>query len=240
MNRRSLAIVGHSHVACVATALARLPIEGVEAVNLWATSEPEDWHPQEFSRTLRRMVRNANPAVICLCMGGNEHNVLGVAEHPEPFSVGDMVEGSAPADPDRWFVPRAVMRDALREYLEPVRRWNEIACETFAGSAKVFFSPPPPIADWEHIQSHPGVFREALDLGPAPNALRMALYRLQTELLKEMATRAGAGFIEPPDEALDGDGLLAKRYFGRSPTHANDDYGAIMLRAILERVELAT
>lgn len=110
--------------------------------------------------------------------------------------------------------------------------------EAFPGAKRAYLNPPPPIGDWEHIKHHPGAFAGKIQCGPAPDALRIALYRIQTDCFRSLAEKNGAMFIEPDPSTITPEGFLAKGYFNRDPTHGNAAYGKLMLKKVIDEAGL--
>jgi hypothetical protein len=246
----SILFIGHSHVDCIAAAIRDNAVTTAHVVNInTALKANSQKYRGIISRLLKRenrihraiitaVVRAApvkDPDAICLCIGGNDHNVLGLLENPIPFSVGDAQAGSAPPDdPDRHFIPYHLIQEYFENRL--LLDLIEDLYDLFPAARKFYLNPPPPISDWKHIKSHPGVFRSKLGAGPAPAPLRLQLYRVQTEVLRKKAGLCGAVFIEAAPDLLNPQGFLSPEYYNADPTHGNAAYGQAMLNDISGRL----
>jgi len=178
------------------------------------------------------------PDAVCVSVGGNYHNILGIIENPVPFSVGLGDGGVVPkGSDDRQFIPSSVMEDMFRNYFD-----DHLVGElygAFPSAKRLYLNPPPPIPDFEHIRKNPGIFRDSLHLGSAPNDLRLALYQFQSKVIADVARQNEAIFVEPEQSLLDEDGFLAEQFFSNDPTHGNVEYGQVMLDKLMSAAEVA-
>ena len=163
--------------------------------------------------------------------------MLGLIEHPQPFSIGDAAKGSEPdGHPDRWFIPYNLMRDDFRAREKTARNLAQKIYDQFSNAKHLMLNPPPPISDWEHLKTYPGIFKDKIKLGPAPNELKLKLYQIQTSIFKEIADENNADFIDLSGETTTKDGFLQSGYFNTDPTHGNPAYGAVVLDRIVEKL----
>jgi hypothetical protein len=187
---------------------------------------------------LREFVDSNPAAPVLLSYAGNEHNLLALVEHPEPFDF-EHADG-APPDPRRWIVPARVMRAHMAAYVERLRRWMHGFRAAFPGRAAWLLLPPPPLPDPDHIAAHPAVFAEKVaTCGVAPYAVRHKVWRLQCELMREFAAETGMAVLEAPASALDGEGRLRRDAWGNDAVHASTWYGEQQLRELQPRIRAA-
>jgi len=219
---RNILLIGHSHVNCVQAAARRdgnLP--WLRVINLRRLDAETS-----LDRAVQAAASGFDPAAVCLCLGGNFHNVVGTLEHPVPFSLGTMGIAGDPDYKPRHMIPRALVRALFRQraYPDLVPRLYDF----FPQAERLMLNAPPPVADFDHIRAFPGIHAGKLGLGPAPSELRLSLYALQTEVFRAIAEEHAARFITQPDAIFDSDGFLAKPYFNNDPTHGNQAYGLEM------------
>lgn len=228
----SILFVGHSHVVCIAAAVRKAGITDVGVINLLQVSNGVRLPTRKFAEQIARQSPIRRPDAVCLCMHGNDHNVYGVTENPVPFSIGDRETGSIPESGDeRQFIPYRVMRDVFEK--PRARRLAKHIFDAFPHAARYWLCPPPPVCDWDYITSNPIVYSDMIPFGPAPESLKKQLYRIQCDVLRDMALEGKAVFIEP-ESCLVEDGFLKPQYCA-DPTHGNSLYGEVMLRAVRER-----
>ncbi|MCF3931953.1 hypothetical protein L1787_00820 [Acuticoccus sp. M5D2P5] len=178
-----------------------------------------------------RLLSRFEPEIAVSMIGGNEHNLLGLIEQPEPF---DFEEPSVPIMfEDRRIVPRAQVRAMLNLMLTGMLSKVRLL-KRFYGKPTVHVASPPPIPDNEHLAQHLGAFAKSAGLEPrfTPAPIRLKLYRMGNQIVKEMCEAEGIHFIGPMEEALDENGFLAAPYRKADPTHANARYGAHVLDAL--------
>ena len=101
----------------------------------------------------------------------------------------------------------------------------------------VVLPPPPPIGSEEHIRRHAGVFAEKLQQYPiAAPKLRLGAWEYEVSTLRDYARRFGAQFVELPAAAFDANGFLHPAFYGQDPTHANVEYGALVLQHLADTI----
>lgn len=219
-------LIGHSHVKCVEMAARRQGQPSwLRIVNLLRLNKQD-----RTARSVLELTKGFEPDAVCLCLGGNFHNVIGMLEHPQPFSIWPgCVEG-------RSLIPRSLMRDLFEEHLHP-----QLMADLFEPFSvqRLVMDVPPPVFDFEHIRAHPGRFADRLRQGLPPAELRRQLYKLQSNVLRDLAVTNQATFVLPPAAVADRDGFLAQPYRFTDPTHGNAEYGRVMLEEILTSLRVA-
>lgn len=230
----SVLVAGHSHIGCLGRAYAERDFEAeTKFINLRKFNDHEN---DTVGSAIKDELGAFVPDVICLNVGGNLHNFLGIFEHPVPFSVGHSASGALPTDvPERAFIPHAL----LAEFFHQDIRRDVVASiyDAFPKAKRLFMNTPPPISDFDHIRKYPGVFHDKIHLGPPPTDLKMYLYEIQSGSFRDLAREFDAEFVEVDNSLKTKDGFLAPEYFQEDPTHGNIDYGAVMLSRVLDRAK---
>lgn len=173
-----------------------------------------------------------NPRFIVASIGGNEHNVLSIAQRDGKF---DFILGEnpdLPFDESAEPIPEAAVRETLRDWMEDKMAILR-AAHALSAAPIVLVEPPPPLPR-EQVLAYPGeFFRSAFDRrNLSPDVLRHKMWRVQTGLLRELAAEVDAIYVETPADMIDARGMLPRNAWGKDATHANDAYGAaIMTRA---------
>ena len=231
-NKSRLLVIGNSHIECLQSAIKKNPdIKHSQVFNLSQIVKNGSTIKQIVLEIVEN-VRDFNPDSVCVCLSGNEHNILGVLENPIPFSVGEKSKGStSPSSKERHFIPYALMEDYFDSQLQ--KPLLSLIYQSFPDTVRLYLNPPPPISDFSHIQKYPGVFRDKLELGSAPNDLKMQLYRIQSSALRKMAEKENAIFVDVEPGLLDSEGFLNSDYFNQDPTHGNAAYGKVMLERLI-------
>lgn len=165
-------------------------------------------------------------AVFC-CLGGTEHNLLGLIESPEPFDF--LMSPDDIITPGRKPVPHGLVKSALLSKLKTaLSRMGEVRAQYNCPFTCV--APPPPFAEIDDKANLPRAFIPHLEKGMAPASLRRKLYELQIILLKAHCKSEGIVFMPAPRKARDPDGYLLRQCWDNDPTHGNARYGAAVIR----------
>jgi hypothetical protein len=216
-------VVGNSHIACVlrAAADANFDVDAV-AFKLARNLEDLDRIPVDFNELTREASKTiAGGGPVFSFFGA--HRALGLRRHPEPFDFVLATEPDLPLEPDAALVPLGAMRAVIVAQLTRNMEALERVVELARGPVYQFEAPPPP------NQSYLEGRREfSAWAGPL---LRYKLWRLHSEIAREHAERCGARFVEHPPEAVDDEGFLRTELCA-DMMHANDQYGALVLRQI--------
>jgi hypothetical protein len=75
------------------------------------------------------------------------------------------------------------------------------------------------------------------DLVVSSDSLRLALWKLISEMLESYANSMGLHFLDTPIESLDTSGLLLEKYWVADTTHANESYGLMQMERIIQSTE---
>ena len=224
-----------SHVRALSDARTDAELDRVQAVNL------RD-HPQAFDRKASRFLgvegMEASPDLVCVTVAGNFHNIFCLMENPQKFRLGDAFSGSVPADKDRRFVPRDLLRAHFDQRLAAVWTMQRALHGHFPKARFAHLSAPPPVvalpklSDAELAEGGKKAMLQFLAFDAAPAELRLAVWDLQQELCRDQAAGLNAVFLEPPRSALDAEGFLATDFWTDDPTHGNAGYGRLVLDQI--------
>ena len=244
----NLLVVGQSHVAAVRAA-ARThreafpdeprtrvihtiePVHAPEFVNV----SGGDFTAATFGPALRAAIEDQiarhSPRVASV-VGGNVHNVLALVRHPRPFDFRLADEEGPPLDEDAELIPEALVRATLEVRLAPdlarLRALGEIAGSFFHVES------PPPVREQAFIATHAeAAFRErtAGEVIAAGPGLRWRMWRLTSRLMRSAVEQLGGRFLPAPASASNADGFL-NLDFAADPTHGNEAYGELLIRAI--------
>ncbi|MDO9527137.1 MAG: hypothetical protein Q7J57_16620 [Gemmobacter sp.] len=217
---KKIVVIGNSHVESLLRALQKRPDPDLEVFNF--RREAADMATSPAARAA--MAERIGPVdVLCFLIQGNLHNVLGLINDPQPFWL-------APAEPNGQLVSHSMMRAHMQARMKRNLEFAQAMAQAIPCRQRILIEPPPPAGDADHIRKHPGAFAEKIALGVSPDALRIQLYRLQSDVYREHATALDARFLPCPSAARDERGFLAAQYWNADPTHGNAGYGALVLR----------
>ena len=236
---KRLLVIGNSHVEAVGQryqadlAEGRTPAMPIEVVNVL---EPE------FRPLLEGGVLNAavvarldhpDNGLVVSMLGGNDHNVLGLVNHPIPFDFVLPERPDLPLTPGADPIPSRLVRDQLRRRMEILSYLKVI--RDHARQPMIHLESPPPIPDEDHIRRHPRIFRESIaEHGVAPAVLRYKLWRVHSEIFREACEAADITFLPVPADMQDADGMMIPGAWNPDPTHGNLFYGARLIEQLVD------
>lgn len=185
-----------------------------------------------------RVCRNKYVAILWT---GNQHLSRFLVNLDEPFDVVCSTSPELPIDETVQLVPEEVFRelftqgfDELREVVRGIKRSSAIPliCGT-----------PPPKGDdnflrsvifreqkFQRIAEANGMTQETIPLSSP--LLRYKLWLILQETYADVARSEGVQFIPAPSSAQTPEGYLDLKYAQQDATHANSDYGLLMLEDI--------
>ena len=228
---RRVVVLGHSHMMAIAhAALERPEFRTIQLLD--PAFDPVLAEGQINQAVIDAFLAEPFDAV-ALTLGGNEHVVLGLVEHPQPFDF-TFVDGEDLGDAAsaRERVPVELVRRAIGRMLIYSRQFLE-KFRALTDAPMYLLEPPPPIRSDKHLLEYGGVFVKEMEArGIAPPRLRHKLWTLQTDIYADMAAAIGVTYLRAPPEAIDPDGMLAERAWNLDATHANPWYGSLVLEQL--------
>jgi hypothetical protein len=94
-------------------------------------------------------------------------------------------------------------------------------------------SPPP----FEHLDDHhllPRVFHDKMQNGITPANFRRKLHRLHSSIVFSMCQELNVDFLGVPHNSMNSFGFLRPELMSKDPTHANAEYGDLVLQQLIE------
>ena len=171
--------------------------------------------------------------VVLSMIGGNQHSVYSMIQHPQPF---DFYTPDTPEiEATREVVPYRALEDAFTNGLRTGDGKSLEALRNATTARVVHIIPPPPKADTAFIeQNHETRFaQEGLSThGVSPPALRLKFWKLQAKVLKQICANLGIELMMPPASTVDAQGFLLPEYYAQDATHANWRYGERLIRQV--------
>lgn len=171
---------------------------------------------------------------------GNVHHMVGMVQHPEPYDFLLPGDDTSPED-GKTLIPYKVLEDFFLRRLgkdtEPVhffrRRTDACVCHLMA---------PPPKEGTKHIMQGPQVFllMHIKELGVSPAPLRQKFWQLQKRVMEQIFADYEVPLIPVPKECLSERGFLREEYSAPDATHANKEYGKLLIKQIEKLVRAQT
>jgi hypothetical protein len=188
---------------------------------------------EDFLESIRRL---APTDVVLSMIGGNQHSVFSLIQHPRAFDFFTPEEEAAP-DSGLEVVPYRALEDVFAKGLRGGDGKSLEALRKATPARVVHIIPPPPKSDNAFIQQyHETHFaRDLPSFGVSPPQLRLKFWRLQTRVLAHLCAEFGIKVMMPPKRTLDDEGFLRPEYYAQDATHGNWRYGERVLRDVERR-----
>ncbi len=225
-------IVGNSHTRMIKAALATragpgMPAGDVEVcwLNLGAKSHFGDTS-REDAMTKVRSLEVSDLLVMSLI--GTLHNLIGLFEHESPFSLAMTTNDPPETSAGRQIIPRNVMSEVFKDYAERTPVFKQLA-----GAARclvVHFCPPPPKEGFAGSGKSRIVDGVAVQLEYAPKYSRLALWKLEEQVVANYLSGLNVHHYPVPLIAATPEGFLSPAYHANDATHANAAFGELLLQ----------
>jgi hypothetical protein len=172
--------------------------------------------------------------VVLSMIGGNQHSVFSLIQHPQPF---DFFIAHVAADPGMEIIPYRALEEVFARGLRRGDGQSLEALRNATSARVVHVIPPPPKGDNAFItQYHESNFaRDLPSLGVSSPELRLKFWQLQTRVLEQLCAELGVEVMLPPRRTVDEEGFLRSEYYAQDATHGNWRYGERVLRAVEQR-----
>ena len=245
---RRILLIGNSHAQMIRKAL-----DGNDNIQVhWLKGSPKarfgEIDIEEAEAKIAELRKND---LLILMHLGTMHNLIGLLNHEQPFTVSrgdsgsagdgggdgvDGVDGAAPPDPvsgQAEVIPETALRATFQSIAESDRVVARLAaaakCET------LHVMPPPPKENLDHLATGDKAYRgkTIAEHGFAPAPTRLALWQLEEETLRNWLAGQGIGTLAIPDETRTPEGYLHPDFAAPDATHANSAYGAKLIERIL-------
>ncbi len=228
---RKILVLGSSHTAAIAKAA-----NGMDHIRAaWVRNPKRDDGPGDI--TVTQAIEDAaaiGPSdIVAITWMGTYHNIFGLIQHEQPF---DFFEPGNREEPDltREIVPYSTLR---QQFATTIGTDTFIRKITQATTAKVAVLATPPVkGDDVFIRSKLKNYRghNVEESGVTPAIIRAKLWRLEMLCLAAHCVKNGLEFVPAPKEAITIDGFLRADLYGGDATHANADYGAMVINQLCQ------
>ena len=232
-------IFGESHTVCLAQALpAGLERLGGISIHRFAGKRSFAGDGAISMNEAVALIEHLPPTVpVFLSIMGGYHNLMGLVRQEPNFDF-VLKPDAAMADLDfATVVPCRAIADALDFYIQPSSKYLPIR-KAASGPVYLIGTPPPKEQDdfilGRFAQANKQNYRgqNVLEIGLNSARLRLKFWELERERSEHWARAHDIAYLGPPPEAFDANSFLAERYY-EDATHANKDYGALVLEQIL-------
>jgi hypothetical protein len=221
-------VIGDSHTTAISSALSRSPDDRFDIVNLVIAFSSENYKNKDLPDYITSLYQ---PKFIFCTFGGSEHSVFGLLEMPQPFDFFDPHDTSI--DPQRQLISYSMVRETLARRMKRGFMLLKKVKSLYDCQVIHICSPPP----FENIDDHhvlPRVFHDNMQYGIAPASFRRKLYRLHSSIVFNMCQELEVDFLGVPQESMNSSGFLRPELMSKDPTHANAEYGKLVLQQLIE------
>lgn len=188
-----------------------------------------------------QIARSLRPCdVLVSAIGGNQHAVVSTIQHPERFDFILPGDEQRPIDRDAELIP---FRSLYEYFASGIRQRDGKTLKKLRAVTNARFihlQAPPPKASNAFIKNyHDSQFASQgiSKLGVSAPELRLNFWRLQNVALEELCNELGIEMLPPPPQACDAKGFLARPFYARDATHANAEYGELVITQLEERFQ---
>lgn len=226
-------MIGHSHMHLLPEAAAKHGVE-LNCLYLWL-SGPAIIRGDGAPRINPLIADRLEPDVVAL-IGGGAPDLFGLVQHPVPFDFILPDRPDLPLIAGAEIIPYRAVINAMAAFIGPDE--IELAGMIAATGSRVRqIESPPPFADTERLADEVGImtamWKRAPEQGSAPSPpwLRYKIWRTHSALVRQRCEAQGVEFVPVPRDALVDGAFLAPELYAY-PCHANEAYGALVLRQL--------
>jgi hypothetical protein len=237
-----IVVCGHSHAASILQAnllpdssLENYPKVAVCYTSNWVDGPPGDQEYWEFAAKM------GSGKHVVIVWNGNQHSENFIFQTRPLFTLIGIRDENEKTDDVVIPIPITLIK-AYFERITPSFDDLSRLIPLMSGALSITILSGPAPMPRSHIES---VIREdkfysaiANELGLevdslslTRDSLRLRLWEVVTEMLKERAAEFGVTFLEAPKVSRDNAGMLAQEYWG-DVTHANSTYGRLLIQEL--------
>lgn len=229
-------IVGQSHTVCMSAAAAANPgWDQFPVYRLRSGDKLSDADALSSDQAIDLVRKQDSNVDVFLSIPGTYHNILGLVRSQLDFDF--LLKPEDHILDLNCIMPRRVIASAFDMHLETetlVPKLRAVA----TGRVYVLACPPPKqdnafmmqrlLAKW----NKPYRGQDIAACGLNRPELRRKLWVLECERTQLWAESSGLSFLHAPKSAFNDDGFLDEKYYAEDATHANADYGLLMLKLV--------
>jgi hypothetical protein len=167
---------------------------------------------------------------------GTMHNILGLIKHSQPFYTIDSKLDKSISDGYE-LIPAKCMQDFFYNQWEKSNILSDLKSLSIAPVYHLM--PPPPKENIEFIKSKTSNYRGSVidENNLNKSDFRLALWQLEMYALEKFLCDMGVKMLMPPNQSLSEHGYLKEQYFANDATHANAEYGLLVLNQLADMLK---
>jgi len=232
-------IIGESHTVCLAEA-ARQDEEFGQAFDILRLQRSKGVNDSEAKTLdeLEQIVADLPAQTpVYLSMLGTYHNILGLLnirpEYDFMLDADDVVDAEL-----RQIVP---LRAVVSAFDSHITRANSIKRIKQAAKGQVYLlASPPPKSDTKFVVDRLLSMKKLqyhghniAEVGVNDPLVRLKLWKVESTRIQNWANQIGIYYVHPPKYCFCEAGFLDRPYYAEDATHANAEYGKLVLTELL-------
>jgi hypothetical protein len=240
-------VAGHSHIFALGAEFSYsgpVALAPITLSNRLGFFLMEPWGAGRGKPYWDALVEYGRERAVVLMFHGNQHYANFLLSSEPPFDFVDASDMDEVSYHEAVLVPRSLIKASPK--LVPGGLTENVGRLLSVGCPAVFVAGTPPVRDdygdyvdelrkdtmWRGIGERLGV--DISNCPFTPPRVMKKLWRVMQEIQEDLALAAGATYIPVPPDAVDPKGYLAAACRGPlwNFTHANEEYGRMMLRQI--------
>lgn len=237
MAKPKLLVLGNSHTRMLVKALPQLKgkVElPFEAEIHWIKTNPDSALGTMMYEDAKALASKLSPDnVLLVSLLGTIHSVVGLIEHDIPYCVGTG-NRQPPPGTQRQLIPQRVGEAWFKRQIE-----REVLASSLIKASKArcyhMMAPPPKPTIPPKSRPRPRYrAEEGKQYAFADPGIRLALWKIEAPIVEAHLRAAGAAALPVPAGTTDSDGFLLPEFWDVDVTHANETYGALILKMMAE------
>lgn len=173
-------------------------------------------------------------------IGGNLHQVVSLVQHPIEFDFAMQDEALFTDACLKQIIPYSQVLDFFISALRSKDCKRLLQLKQSAKCKVCHLIPPPPKENHEHILKNPestfvnnGIMAKGIS---NPN-LRLKTWKVQVQALEAICKEMGVDLLKPPSVSVEKGGFLKEEYYANDATHANAQYGLLVLNQLTDMLK---
>lgn len=239
MYQPKILLFGDSHAHAIQNAIEnrqkRLKHIPVEAYRLLKIKNNNPFGDIDLEDFITKISDLDSRDIVISVIGGNQHAVFSTIQHPKHFDFQLNPHDDLHFNSKVEIIPARALRAYFTAGLKGRDGKTLQAFRTATTARVIHLVPPPPKEDNGHILRHHEtrfVEENIAGLGVSPPSLRLKFWQLQTSILQSMCAELEIEAMLPPAGAVTDRGFLKPEYYAGDATHANAEYGELILQQI--------
>lgn len=195
----------------------------------------------DLAQSIRTIASNYDRVELVTVLGGGHHLAITLLDNGHPMDIILPDQPDLPVRQDAMLVStefaKAIFLQLISNTFQTLAAMRD-ACPDLPFAQ---IECPPSNGDNDFVRSHLGVYfennhkPEELDALSSPEQ-RFKFWRLQSMMYADECQRLNIEYLRVPPDGLSDTGFLRPEHYGVDSTHANADYGRLILQMLEQRL----